>query len=80
MQVSRGGCILNLSEHHGDGCPGAAVRVEIVGLDDFHRELLAKEYKYSRPGTEDTSWGLRELRLNDPFGNRLIFWEPMPPS
>ncbi len=78
MQVSRGGCVLNLSEHHGDGCPGAAVRVEIAGLNDFHRELLAKEYIYSRPGIEDTSWGLRELRLNDPFGNQLIFWEPKP--
>ena len=76
MQVSRGGCILNLSEHHGDGCPGAVLRIETVGLEDFHRELLEKEYKYSRPGIEDTSWGHRELRLNDPFGNRLVFFEP----
>ena len=77
MGVAQGGCALHLTEHHGDACPGSTVRVEVVGLDDFHRALLAKEYKYSCPGIEDTSWGLRELRLGDPFGNRLIFWEPM---
>ena len=80
MQVSRGGCVLNLSEHHGDGCPGAVVRVEAVGLEDFQRELIDKKYKYSRPGIEETSWGHRELRLNDPFGNRLVFWEHVTPS
>ena len=80
MQVSRDGCILHLSEHHGDGCPGAALRIETAGLEVLHHELLAKEYKYSRPGIEETPWGTRELRLNDPFGNRLIFWEPQPVS
>jgi Glyoxalase superfamily protein len=29
MQVSRGTCLLHLSEHHGDCCPGAAARVQI---------------------------------------------------
>lgn len=27
MQISRAGCMLHLSEHHGDGTPGAAVYV-----------------------------------------------------
>jgi len=28
MQVSRDDCLLHLSEHHGDCCPGAAVRIQ----------------------------------------------------
>ena len=27
QQVSRGACVLHLTEHHGDCCPGAAIRV-----------------------------------------------------
>src|SRR5216117_847986 len=46
MQISKDGCILHLSEHHGDCCPGAAVRIETTELDAFHAELTAKHYKY----------------------------------
>jgi catechol 2,3-dioxygenase-like lactoylglutathione lyase family enzyme len=42
MQVSRDGCVLHLSEHHGDACPGAAIRVETRGLSALHQELLGK--------------------------------------
>ena len=77
MQVSRGDCILHLSEHHGDGCPGAKLRLEITdGLETFQRELMAKAYKYSRPGIESTPWNTREMTLHDPFGNELVFCEP----
>jgi hypothetical protein len=30
-QVSRGDLVLHLSEHHGDGCPGARLRVMMRG-------------------------------------------------
>ena len=76
VQVSRGGCVLHLSEHHGDGCPGAKLRLEITdGLEAFQRELMDKEYKYSRPGIESTPWNTREMTLHDPFGNQLVFHE-----
>ncbi len=76
MQVSRAGCVLHLSEHHGDGCPGARLRLEITdGLEAFQRELMAKEYGYSRPGIESTPWKTREMTLLDPFGNQLVFYE-----
>ena len=39
MQVSRDGCVLHLSEHYGDGSPGAAMRIECSDLDAFHAEL-----------------------------------------
>ena len=33
MQVSREGCVIHLSEHHGDACPGATLRIETGPLD-----------------------------------------------
>ncbi|MCP1307001.1 glyoxalase superfamily protein [Paenibacillus tyrfis] len=75
MQISLGACTLHLSQHHGDCCPGAAVRIEAENLDAFHAKLAAKDYKYARPGIETTPWDTRELAVTDPFGNRLIFFE-----
>lgn len=72
-QVSRDGCILHLSEHHGDCCPGAAIRIETTELDTLHAELAGKRYKYYRPGIEETPWHTREMTVKDPFGNRLTF-------
>lgn len=73
LQVSRNGCVLHLSEHHGDCSPGAAVRVETNGLEEFHAELTAKNYRYMKPGIENMPWGTREMTVRDPFGNRLVF-------
>jgi len=73
MGLSRGECRLHLSEHHGDGSPGARVRIPIDDLDGLHAELTAKRYKYNRPGIETMPWG-RELTASDPFHNRLIFF------
>ncbi|RYX96162.1 MAG: VOC family protein [Comamonadaceae bacterium] len=73
MQVSRGGCVLHLSEHHGDCSPGAALRIDTPALDAFHAELTAKQYGYARPGIEAQPWGSREMSVRDPFGNRLVF-------
>ena len=73
MQVSREGCVLHLSEHHGDASPGSALRIETGDLDALHAELTAKRYKYARPGIEDMPWG-RDMSIKDPFGNRLTFW------
>jgi len=72
MQVSRAGCVLHLSAHHGDGSPGAAVRIETEALDAFQQELLGKNYMFARPGIEAMPWG-RDMRITDPFGNRLTF-------
>ncbi|AWL05647.1 glyoxalase superfamily protein [Massilia oculi] len=73
LQVSRGDCVLHLSEHHGDCCPGAALRIEVDDVDGLHVELAAKHYGYARPGIENTPWETRELSVKDPFGNRLTF-------
>jgi catechol 2,3-dioxygenase-like lactoylglutathione lyase family enzyme len=76
MQVSRDGLVLHLSEHHGDGTPGSAVYVYMTGVDDLHRELSAKNYRYNRPGLEKREWGMTELTVIDPFNNRITFGEP----
>lgn len=73
LQISKGGCVLHLSEHHGDCSPGAAMRIETDELDAFHQQLLAKNYKNARPGIVDTPWESRDMSIKDPFGNRLTF-------
>jgi hypothetical protein len=77
MQVSRGECVLNLSEHHGDGAPGMYVRVRVDDLEAYHAELQSRPYKYFRPGLADQEWGVREMVVYDGFGNRLIFYRPI---
>ena len=76
MQVSRDGVALHLSEHHGDASPGATARVEVTDLDAYHAEVSSKGYRFYRPGIEPTEWKTREMRVQDPFHNRLIFWAP----
>ena len=73
MQVSKDGCILHLSEHHGDCCPGAAMRIETDELEAFHESLAAKRYRNARPGIEKMPWGGKDMSVIDPFGNRLTF-------
>lgn len=73
MQVSKGDCVLHLSEHHGYCSPGAALRIETDELDSFYAELKAKQYRYARPDIEKTPWGSRDMSVSDPFGNRLTF-------
>lgn len=73
LQISRDGCVIHLSEHHGDCSPGAALRIETDELEAFQKQLLAKQYKYARPGIQETPWGSKDMSIADPFGNRLTF-------
>ena len=77
MQISRGDVMIHLSEHYGDGVPGAVIFVGMKGVDEFHKELSAKNYKYLRPGVEDQRPDLpfKVLNIIDPFGNRIRFAE-----
>lgn len=76
LQVSRDGLVLHLSEHHGDGSPGTAFHVHFEGVRELQSELAAKNYGYYRPGVTETHWGTPELKLLDPFGNKLYLGEP----
>lgn len=75
MALSRGVCRLHLSEHYGDAVPGAALRIPISDIDALYSDLIAKAHPYSRPSIELMPWDSREMRLTDPFGNRLSFFD-----
>jgi catechol 2,3-dioxygenase-like lactoylglutathione lyase family enzyme len=77
MGISRAGCVLHLSEHHGDGTPGAHLRIHTSDIAALHAELTAKRYKNSRPGLVERPWKTRELTVPDPFGNRITFFQPL---
>tara|TARA_R110000737_G_C14201008_1_gene417296 strand:+ start:55 stop:225 length:171 start_codon:yes stop_codon:yes gene_type:complete len=47
----------------------------IRGLDDFHREITAQDYRFLRPGIEAAPWGDRVMEIIDPFGHRIRFSE-----
>ncbi|MES2414010.1 MAG: glyoxalase superfamily protein [Pseudomonadota bacterium] len=72
MQVSRGDCVLHITEHHGDATPGSAMRIEVDDIDAFQQELLAKNYGNARPAVQEQPWA-RDMDIKDPFGNRLTF-------
>lgn len=78
MSITRDGCTLHLTEHHGDCCPGAATRIEVNDIAGFHEQLKAKNYDYLNPGIETQPWNTREVSVKDPFGNRLTFYEVLP--
>ena len=73
LQVSRGDCVLHLSEHHGDCTPGSALRIETDELEAFLQQLLAKQYRYAHPQIQAMPWGSQDMAISDPFGNRLVF-------
>ncbi|MEK3886782.1 glyoxalase superfamily protein [Bacillus sp. FSL K6-3431] len=77
MQISNGDCIIHLSEHHGDSSPGVAIRIEVGDIKELQSKLLAKNYKYARPGLENTPWNALELSIDDPFKNRIVFYQSM---
>lgn len=79
-QVSRAGLKLHLSEHHGDASPGSTVFIWMRGIAAYHRELLAKNYRYYKPGLEDAPWDAKVMQVADPFGNRLRFSERNEPG
>ncbi len=73
LRVSRDGCVLHLTEHHGDCTPGAALRIQVDDIDAWYAELAAKDYRNARPSIEKMPWGSRDMKVTDPFGNRLVF-------
>ncbi len=78
MQVSRGGLVLHLSEHHGDGSPGQVVYLAATGVRELHAELQGKDYPYLNPGIGPSPGGEGDgacMTLLDPFGNSLRFDE-----
>jgi hypothetical protein len=47
----------------------------MTGVEELHRELIGKTYKYNRPGLQQQEWGMLELAVVDPFNNHIVFAE-----
>ncbi|NHN31343.1 glyoxalase superfamily protein [Paenibacillus agricola] len=77
MQISCDACVIHLSEHHGDCSPGAALRIKTEHIKALHTRLIGKAYTFAKPGLEATPWNTLELQVTDPFGNRIIYFEPL---
>jgi uncharacterized glyoxalase superfamily protein PhnB len=75
LAISSSGCQLHLTQHYGDCSPGAQVRISIRDLSAYQTGLVAKQHPNCRPGIEQMPWGSSEMRLTDPFGNRLTFFQ-----
>lgn len=74
-QVSRKDIILHLTEHFGDCIPGARIRIHIRDVEEYHRRLTERDYRYYKPVFGKTDWGTIEMSLLDPFGNHIVFVE-----
>lgn len=72
MQLTKGDCVIHVSEHHGDCTPGSAIRVEVDDIETLCEHLNSKQYQNSRPGIVQQGWG-RDMGISDPFGNKVIF-------
>ena len=75
LEIEKDGLIIHLSEHHGDGTPGTNVFVWVTGIEQFHKEIINKKYKYNKPGLEKTFYGALSVKVIDPFHNQIIFNE-----
>ena len=74
MGVKKGDCLLHISEHYGDGSPGAAIRIPVPDASAYMAELRAKKFGNANPGEpQRTDWGTCEITIQDPAGNRLTF-------
>ena len=78
--LTRGGDVLYLSSHSGDGVTGQAIVVTADDLDalfgTFRARGLDPSGKPDSPvhqGPLDQTWGTREFSVDDPDGNTLRF-------
>ena len=78
MGLRRDHCVLHLSEHYGDATPGSSLRIEVADVVALAAELRAQDFENARPGEPvTTDWGTRELAIQDPASNRLVFYTPL---
>ncbi len=69
------------ASHHGECAPGGCFSiVDFSNLEDYHRDLSEKGYKFLHPGLERVEWDASTLEMTviDPFYNRIIFNEKRP--
>ena len=70
--------VVDLSEHHGDGTPGAVLWVPVIDVRALHRELFARNYPRLSPGVAEDAPGGPTMTVTDPFGNTIRFCQAVP--
>jgi catechol 2,3-dioxygenase-like lactoylglutathione lyase family enzyme len=82
--LMRGGSLLLLSSHGGDGTFGQAIVIVTDSVDALFHKFRARGLKTPgnpdapgavHEGPIDQSWGTREFYVDDPDGNTLRFVE-----
>jgi catechol 2,3-dioxygenase-like lactoylglutathione lyase family enzyme len=74
LQVSRSGAVLHLSEHAGDGTPGAAVWIAVDDVGEVRAEFLERLTQDGSIGELDKDApGGPTFEAVDPFDNVLRF-------
>jgi len=71
-EVNLDGRSLFLTEHRGDCEVGGAAYIILDDVDAFYRTIAARGVPVLEP-PEDAPWGVREMMVIDPDGNRLRF-------
>ena len=80
VALKRGGDVLYLSSHSGDGEYGQAIVVAVDDVDAVFRALLRRGLRTPgqpdspvHEGPVDQTWGTREFYVDDPDGNTVRF-------
>ncbi len=72
FQLTRNGQTIFLTEHAGDCQPGGAIYFRVQDVDACYRGFIANGIAVAQP-PRDMPWGMREMVVMDPDGNRLRF-------
>lgn len=73
LQISLGSVRLHLSEHYGDGSPGAKIFINMEELSEYRETLITKRARFARPHLVEEPWGGTTMTVHDPSSNRLVF-------
>ena len=77
-RVFRNDVEIHLAEQRSGPIAGGAVLIRMGGIDALHRELSTRNRGFSLSDVSFTPWDSRVFIAEDPFGNRLRFWENNP--
>jgi hypothetical protein len=67
--------VIHLSEHHGDGAPGATTMIQIRA-SRLPPRTGRKKVSPCAAGPRGPALGARTVTVTDPFANTLTFSEP----
>jgi uncharacterized glyoxalase superfamily protein PhnB len=75
--LSLDGNHLHISTFPGDGVAGTATYCYVDDIDAMHAAFQARGVKAEMEPTNQ-DWGMREVYIRDPDGNKLRFGSPVP--